>query len=192
MHSLIRFVIFAGLLAALFQGQALAEDIWRLRYLVLSAEQGKISVSGNESSETPKTEGFSGHLVFGSGIGFGFTTMTTEGKIGNDALTLQSDNIDISYTFGTDWNLTLGYGRGMTGKGNIDGSKNYVTSKVRGDALFILLGIPFIGGELIGGFRKNELEFGPFQTSVNGIETKLENNVINHSEHLMLGYGLHF
>ena len=192
MHSLIHFVIFTGILVALFQGQALAEDIWRLRYLILSAEQGKISVSGNESSDTPKTEGFSGHLVFGSGIGFGFTTMKTEGKIGNDSLSLQSDNIDISYTFGADWNLTLGYGRGMTGKGNLDGSKDYVTSKVRGDAFFILLGIPFIGGELIGGFRKNELEFGPFQTSLNGKETKLESNVINRSEHLMLGYGLHF
>ena len=192
MHFLIRFIIFASLLAVLFQGQALGEDIWRLRYLVLSEEQGKIFVSGNESSETPKTEGFSGHLVFDSGIGFGFTTMTTEGKIGNDGLTLQSDNIDISYTFGTEWNLSLGYGRGMTGKGNIDGIKNYVTSKVRGDSLFILFGIPFIGGELLGGIRKNELEFGPFQTNINGTETKLGNNVINRSEHLMLGYGLHF
>ena len=95
--------------------------------MILSGEQGKMNISVYKSTESLKTEGFTGHLVFSNGVGFGCTTMTTKGKIGKKNITLQSDNIDITYTLGTDWSITLGYGRGMTGNGKIEGSKDQNT-----------------------------------------------------------------
>ncbi|MEC9230382.1 MAG: hypothetical protein VX716_08315, partial [SAR324 cluster bacterium] len=84
------------------------------------------------------------------------------------------------------------YGRAMNGRGEIKNGDEYVTSSVKGDALFMLFGMPFVFGELVGGLRGSKHEFGPFQKTENGTETQLEENIINQTVQMMLGYGLHF
>ena len=56
----------------------------------------------------------------------------------------------------------------------------------------MLFGMPFVFGELVGGLRVSKHEFGPYQKTENGTETQLEENIINQTVQMMLGYGLHF
>ena len=100
--------------------------------------------------------------------------------------------MDLSYTFGDIWSFTIGYSISMNGKGFIKGSKNYVTSKVSGDSYLAILGITFIGGELLSGFRNSNIEFGPFLKNENGSNLLRNNNVILRSKILLIGYGFHF
>ncbi len=170
-----------------------ADEFSRLRYLVLSDENGTLLQGENKSDETLSTSGYSGYFVFENGFGFGFTTMTTKGSIGSDSHSEQSDNLDISLTFGGEWNLTLGYGQGIYGRGELSrNGTEYVTDKVRGGGGFLLLGIPLFGGELLAGYRMNELEFGTYQAKVNGTNSRLDDCVLVKSEHVMTGFGLHF
>ena len=56
----------------------------------------------------------------------------------------------------------------------------------------MLFGIPFVFGELVGGLRGRIHELGPYQKTENGTETQLEENIINQTVKMMLGYGVHF
>ena len=118
--------------------------------------------------------------------------MTTKTTLDSKSHTLYSENIDISYTFGGKWSFTIGYGRAMNGRGDIKNGDEYVTSSVKGDAMFILVGIPFVFGELVGGARGSQHEFGPYLKNENGTESKLDQNISIQAVQMMLGYGLHF
>ena len=164
-----------------------------MRYFILSGDQGKITHGTNVTEDSIKTHGASIHLVFANGMGFGPAMMTTKTTLNSQSLTLYSENIDVSYTIGGEWSFTLGYGRVMKGRGEIKkNGDEYVTSSVKGDALFMLFGMPFVFGELVGGLRGSKQEFGPYQKTQNGTETQLEENIINQTVKMMLGYGLHF
>jgi hypothetical protein len=163
-----------------------------LRYFILSGDQGKITHGTNVTEDSIKTQGASIHLVFANGMGFGPAMMTTKTTLNSQSHTLYSENIDVSYTIGGEWSFTLGYGRAMNGRGEIKNGDEYVTSSVKGDALFMLFGMPFVFGELVGGLRGSKHEFGPYQKTQNGTETQLEENIINQTVQMMLGYGLHF
>ena len=189
--SLRRFFLFISLVLFISTSYA-ADDIGRLRYFILSGDQGKITHGTNVSEDSIKTQGASIHLVFANGMGFGPAMMTTKTTLNSQSHTLYSENIDVSYTIGGEWSFTLGYGRAMNGRGEIKNGDEYVTSSVKGDALFMLFGMPFVFGELVGGLRWSRHEFGPYQKTENGTETQLEENIINQTLQMMLGYGLHF
>ena len=184
------FLFICGVL--FFFTSSAAADIGRLRYFILSGDQGKITYGTNVSEDSIKTQGASIHLVFASGMGFGPAMMTTKTTLNSQSHTLYSENIDVSYTFGGEWSFTLGYGLAMTGRGEIKNGDEYVSSSVKGDALFMLFGMPFVFGELVGGLRGSKHEFGPYQKTETGTETQLEENIINQTVQMMLGYGLHF
>ena len=189
--SLRRFFLFISLVLYISTSYA-ADDIGRLRYFILSGDQGKITHGTNVTEDSIKTQGASIHLVFANGMGFGPAMMTTKTTLNSQSHTLYSENIDVSYTIRGEWSFTLGYGRVMNGRGEIKNGDEYVTSSVKGDALFMLFGMPFVFGELVGGLRGSKHEFGPFQKTENGTETQLEENIINQTVQMMLGYGLHF
>ena len=189
--SLRRFFLFISLVLFISTSYA-ADDIGRLRYFILSGDQGKITHGTNVTEDSIKTQGASIHLVFANGMGFGPAMMTTKTTLNSQSHTLYSENIDVSYTIGGEWSFTLGYGRAMNGRGEIKNGDEYVTSSVKGDALFMLFGMPFVFGELVAGLRGSKHEFGPYQKTENGTETHLEENIINQTVQMMLGYGLHF
>jgi len=169
-----------------------AEEIGRLRYFSFFGNQGQITHGTSSSENSIKSEGSAIHLVFANGMGFGPAMMTTETTLDSKTHTLYSENIDISYTLGSEWSFTLGYGRAMNGRGNIKNGDEYVTTSVQGDTLFASFGFPFIFGELIGGIRGSLHEFGPYVKNINGNESKLDKHVSIQSIKMMIGYGVHF
>ena len=172
--------------------QSHAEEIGRLRYFSFFGSQGQITHGTSSSKKSIKSEGAAIHLVFANGMGFAPAMMTTETTLDSKSHTLYSENIDISYTLGSEWSFTLGYGRAMNGRANIKNGDEYVTTSVQGDAIFTSFGFPFIFGELIGGIRGSLHEFGPYVKSVNGTKSKLEKTINIQTIQMMIGYGVHF
>ena len=74
--SLRRFFLFISLVLFISTSYA-ADDIGRLRYFILSGDQGKITHGTNVTEDSIKTQGASIHLVFANGMGFGPAMMTT-------------------------------------------------------------------------------------------------------------------
>jgi len=191
-HPFHRISLFSGLILLFSCSLVDAEEFGRLRYFVFSGNQGKITPGTNSSEDSLQSQGASVHLVFANGMGFGPAMMTTKTTLDSKSHTLYSENIDISYTFGGEWSFSIGYGRAMNGRGDIKNGDEYVTSSVKGDAMFILVGIPFVFGELLGGVRGSQHEFGSYLKNENGTESKLDQNISIQAVQMMLGYGLHF
>ena len=67
----------------------------------------------SDPSATITASGYSLHYVFGFGLGLGTTSSKTVVKGDSSDFSIDSGNmIDISYTFGSDFTFTLGYGVG--------------------------------------------------------------------------------
>ena len=66
--SLRRFFLFISLFLFISTSYA-ADDIGRLRYFILSGDQGTITHGTNVTEDSIKTQGASIHLVFANGMG---------------------------------------------------------------------------------------------------------------------------
>jgi hypothetical protein len=170
-----------------------AEELWRLRYSVPTSGESEITRGSNKTSEKLNTSGHSGNLVFANGIGFGYSTVRTNGSLEGIDYKFKNHSLDLAYTIGNKLSFTLGAGRLVYGRGeqSLKG-KSYVTESSSGEALFMNFGIPFIGGELLLGYRQNNIEYKLFQTRIAGKSVILEESVILLSSQLNAGLGFLF
>ena len=67
-------------------------------------------------------------MVFPNGIGFGYSTVHTDGSLSEIEYKFKNHSLDLTYTIGNELSLTLGAGRLVYGRGeqSISGT-SYVT-----------------------------------------------------------------
>ena len=173
--------------------QADAGELLRLRYSVPTSGENEITRGSSKNSKKLKTSGHSGNLVFANGIGFGYSTVRTNGSLEGIDYKFKNHSLDLAYTIGDDLSFTLGVGRLVYGRGeqSLSGT-SYVTERSSGEALFMNFGIPFIGGELLLGYRQNNIEYKLFQNRIAGKSVILEDSVILLSSQLNTGFGFLF
>ena len=170
-----------------------AEELWRLRYSVPTSGESEITSGSSKISKKLNISGNSGNLVFANGIGFGYSTVRTNGSLEGIDYKFKNHSLDLAYTIGNKFSFTLGAGRLVYGRGeqSLNGT-SYVTESSSGEALFMNFGIPFIGGELLLGYRQNNIEYKLFQTRIAGKSVILEESVILLSSQLNVGFGFLF
>ena len=170
-----------------------AEELWRFRYSVPTSGESEITRGSSKTSEKLNTSGHSGNLVFANGIGFGYSTVRTNGSLEGIDYKFKNHSLDLAYTIGDDLSFTLGAGRLVQGRGeqSLNGT-SYVTESSSGEALFMNFGIPFIGVELLLGYRQNNIEYKLFQNRIAGKSVILEDSVILLSSQLNAGLGFLF
>ena len=170
-----------------------AEELLRLRYSVPTSGESEITRGSSRSTEKLNTSGHSANLVFANGIGFGYGTVRTNGNLEGIDYKFKNHSLDLAYTIGNELSFTIGAGRLVYGRGeqSINGT-SYVTESSSGEALFMNFGIPFIGGELLLGYRQNNIEYKRFQNHFAGKSVILGDSVILLSSQLNAGFGLLF
>jgi len=170
-----------------------AEELWRLRYSVPTSGESEITRGSSKTSEELSISGHSGNLVFANGIGFGYSTVGTNGSLGGIDYKFKNHSLDLTYTIGNEFSLTLGAGRLVYGRGEQSMSGNsYLTESSSGEGLFMNFGIPFLGGELLLGYRQNNIEYKNFQSRISGQSVILEDSVKLFSTQLNAGFGILF
>ena len=170
-----------------------AEELWRLRYSVTMSGESEITRGSSKTSEELNTLGRSGNLVFANGIGFGYSTVRTNGSLEGIDYKFKNHSLDLAYTIGEDLSLTLGAGRLVSGRGEqgLNGT-SYATENSRGGAFFMNFGIPFVGGEFLLGYRQNKIEYKLFQNRIAGKSVILNDSIILLSSQLNAGLGFLF
>jgi hypothetical protein len=170
-----------------------AEELWRFRYSVPTSGESNITRGSSKASEKLNTSGHSVNLVFANGIGFGYSTVRTNGSLEGIDYKFKNHSLDLAYTIGDDLSFTLGAGRLVYGRGeqSLNGT-SYVTESSSSEDLFTNFGIPFIGGELLLGYRQNNIEYKLFQNRIAGKSVILEDSLILLSSQLYAGFGFLF
>lgn len=170
-----------------------AEEYWRLRYFVPTSDESEITRGTSKASEKLAISGHSGILVFANGIGVGYSTIRTSGSLEGISYKFKKHSLDLSYTIGSTFSFTLGTGRLIYGRGELDSSGvNYLTERSSGEALFMNFGLPFLGGEILLGYRQNNDEYKNYQSQLNGTAVILADSVKLFSNQVNAGFGFLF
>ena len=173
--------------------QAAAEELWRFRYSVPTSGESEITRGSSKTSVKLNTSGHSGNLVIANGIGFGYSTVRTNGSLEGIDYKFKNHSLDLAYTIGKDLSFTLGAGRLVYGRGEqSQNGTSFVTERSSGEALFMNFGIPFIGGELLLGYRQHNVEYKLFQNRIAGKSIIMEDSVILLSNQFNVGFGFIF
>ena len=137
----------------------------RIRGLYGSVQSGETSVTNLS------------YLVIWNKFGFGQTQLTYKTKSSSgDEFDVSNSTLDFSYTIMEEWNVTIGVGFVSQGQGSITSSnKEYTSTDVSGNGLFIIGGFDLDKLEITGGLRRNSFEFKGFKSdstnhSVSGIQ----------------------
>ena len=170
-----------------------ADEVWRLRYSTLISGENVISRNSISSSAEMNTSGHSGNFVFANGIGLGFSTTITNGNLEDISYKFKNSSLDLSYTIGRSFSLTLGTGKMINGRGEIilDG-EGYSTESVSWESIFLNLGIPFFGGEFLLGYRQDNSKFKNYQCQMSGKSVILSEPVNLVSGQINAGIGFFF
>ena len=94
-----------------------ADEFWRIRYSVPTSGESEIKRGSNIASEKLNTSGHSGNMVFPNGIGFGYSSVHTDGSLSEIEYKFKNHSLDLTYTIGNELSLTLGAGRLVYGRG---------------------------------------------------------------------------
>ena len=170
-----------------------ADEVWRLRYSTLISAENGITRNSISSSAEMSTSGHSGNFVFANGIGLGFSTAMTNGVLEDISYKFKNNSLDLSYTIGRSFSFTLGTGKMINGRGEIilDG-EGYTTENVSGESIFLNLGIPFLGGEFLIGYRQDNSKFKNYQCQMSGKSVILSEPVNLVSGQINAGIGFLF
>jgi len=172
---------------------ASTEDVWRLRYFFPSSGETEISRNSYNSKVKLKTFGHSGNLILANGFGIGYNTLRKNGNIEGIHYKFKNHSLDLSYTIGSAISFTFGAGRLIDGRGELTyNGNNYVTEKSTGESFFFDLGIPFLVGEFIIGYRQNFSEYNNFQAQTGEESKVLEDSVNLFSSQVNAGIGFLF
>ena len=172
---------------------ATADEVWRLRYSTLISGENEITRDSSSSSAELSTSGHNVNFVFANGIGLGYSTAMANGNLEDISYKFKNSSLDLSYTIGHIFSLTLGTGIMINGRGKIfiDG-EGYTTESVSGESIFLNLGIPFFGGEFLLGYRQNNSKFKNYQCQMSGKSVILAEPVNLVSGQINAGIGFLF
>jgi hypothetical protein len=186
------FLFVAYLMLTVFSAEA--AELWRLRYFVPTSAESEITFgSRSKAAEKLNTSGHSGNLVFANGIGVGYSTLRSNVSLEGVSYIFRNDSLDISYTIGNSLSFTFGAGRLINGRGELSlNGVSYATENSTGGAVFFNLGIPFIGGELLLGYRQNNIEYKNYQSQISGKTVTLADPVKLLSSQVSVGIGFIF
>ena len=170
-----------------------ASKLWRLRYFVPISAESEITFGSSKAAEKLNTSGHSGNLVFANGIGVGYSTLHSNVSLEEVSYIFRNDSLDLSYTIGNSLSFTFGAGRLINGRGELSlNGVSYATENSTGGAVFFNLGIPFIGGELLLGYRQNNIEYKNYQSQISGKTVTLADPVKLLSSQVSVGIGFIF
>ena len=191
MHSFRTIILTAIILLIGFY--ATADDFWRLRYATLISGENEITRDSSNSSAELSTSGHSVNFVFANGIGLGYSTAMANGNLENISYKFKNSSLDLSYTIGRSFSLTLGTGIMINGRGEIilDG-EGYTTESVSGESIFLNFGIPFFGGEFLLGYRQDNSNFKNYQCQMSGKSVVVAEKVNLFSGKINAGIGFLF
>jgi hypothetical protein len=185
------FLFVAFLMLTAFYAEA--AELWRLRYFVPTSAESEISFGSSKAAEKLNTSGHSGNLVFANGIGVGYSTLRSNVSLEGVSYIFRNDSLDLSYTIGNSLSFTFGAGRLINGRGELSlNGVSYATENSTGGAVFFNLGIPFIGGELLLGYRQNNIEYKNYQSQISGKTVTLADPVKLLSSQVSVGLGFIF
>ena len=169
-----------------------AAELWRLRYFVPTSAESEITF-GSSKAVKLNTSGHSGHLVFPNGIGIGYCTLRSNVSLEGVSFIFRNDSLDLSYTIGNSLSFTFGAGRLINGRAELSlNGVSYATENSTGGAVFFNLGIPFIRGELLLGYRQNNIEYKNYQSQNSGNTVTLADPVKLPSSQVSVGIGFIF
>ena len=172
---------------------ATADEVWRLRYSTLISAENEITRGSSTSPADMNTSSQSGNFVFANGIGLGYSTKMTNGNLENISFKFKNSSLDLSYTIGSSFSFTLGAARMINGHGEIIlDSVDYSTESVSGESIFLNLGIPFLGGEFLLGYRQDNSKFKNYQCQMSGKSVILNESVNLISAQINAGIGFFF
>ena len=191
MHSF-RTIILTGIIL-LIGFYATADEVWRLRYSTLISGENEITRDSSSTSVELITSGHSVNFVFANGIGLGCATTMTNGKLEDISYKFKNSSLDLSYTIGRSFSFTLGTGIMINGRGEIilEG-EGYTTESISGESIFLNLGIPFFGGEILLGYRQDNSKFKNYQCQMSGKSVILNEQVNLVSGQINAGIGFLF
>ena len=171
---------------------------FRLRYNPLIVSQNeRFEDNGAGSDHASSRYGFWAFQgVLKSGLGFGHSRVETSGEIDDGAsFSTSVTNVDLSYTFGWRWSLTLGLGWVVSGEAtlNEDGS-TYKTKSFQGHSGFFTLGIPTLlkgmfPRELLIGLRQSNLRFQDLSYDNGNTTITRSSSLQLKNQHVFLGLG---
>ena len=185
------FLFLAVLMLTVFSAEAV--ELWRLRYLVPTSSDSEITFGSSKAAEKLNTSGHSGNFVFANGIGVGYSTLRSNVILEGVSYIFRNDSLDLSYTIGNSLSFTFGAGRLINGWGELSlNGVSYATENSTGGAVFFNLGIPFIGGELLLGYRQNNIEYKNYQSQISGKPVTLADHVKLLSSQVSVGIGFIF
>ena len=115
----------------------------RFRYLY-----GTFNSDSQEATRSTST-------IIWDGLGIGQTVLKYKAGISGDTIDLENTSIDLSYTFGDEYTLTLGSSAVYRGKLTITSSDSEIfnSSNVEGSGYFSIFGIEFGIFEILLGYR---------------------------------------
>jgi len=170
-----------------------AAELWRLRYFVPISAESEITFGPSKAAEKLNTSGHSGNLVFANGIGVGYSTLRSNVSLEGVSYIFSNDSLDLSYTIGNSLSFTFGAGRLINGRGELSLNRvSYATENSTGGAVFFNLGIPFLLGELLLGYRQNNIEYKNYQSQISGETVTLADPVKLLSSQVSIGIGFIF
>ena len=99
-------------------------------------------------------------------LGIGQSVYKFKTSISGDTYDLENTSIDLSYTFGDEYTLTLGSSAVYSGKLTITSSDSEIfnSSNVEGSGYFSILGIEFGIFEILAGFQYTSYVFTEIET----------------------------
>jgi len=170
-----------------------AEDLRRLRYFVPTSAESEIKYGSSKNTKKLNTSGHSGNFVFANGIGVGYCTERSNVSFEGVSHSFRNDSLDLSYTIGDSLNFTFGAGRLINGRGELSlNGVGYATENSTGGAVFINFGIPFFGGDLLLGYRQNNIEYKNYKSQESGNTVTLGDSVKLLSNQVNIGIGFVF
>ena len=115
----------------------------RLRYL-----SGTFNSNSQESTRSNSS-------IIWDGLGIGQSVLKYKAGISGDTIDLENTSIDLSYTFGDEYTLTLGSSAISSGKLTVTTSDSeiYNSSNVEGSGYFSILGIEYGIFEILLGYQ---------------------------------------
>ena len=133
-----------------------------------ASESSKIrfrGLSGTYTSDFQEATSSTGTIIWDR-LGIGQSVFKLKTSISGDTYEIENTLIEISYTFGDEFTLTLGGRSVITGKLTITSSDSEIfnSSNVEGSGYFSILGIEFGIFEILAGFQYTSYVFTEIET----------------------------
>ena len=122
-------------------------------------------LSGTYTSDFQEVNSSTGTIIWDK-LGIGQSVFKLKTSISGDTYEIENTLIEISYTFGDEFTLTLGGRSVITGKLTITSSDSeiFISSNVEGSGYFSILGIEFGIFEILAGFQYTSYVYTEIET----------------------------